>query len=117
MAIQYIKQKTDSNTIYSASRITIDGTNISTGEYFSAGFDAGLPQFCKTESILLVNDHVAFLCREHKSHYVEHLRAFNLSLGDLSVKTITDLSDTSPLSAYSIEGQLLLTPKRFLPLQ
>lgn len=117
VAIQYIKQKTDSNTIYCASQITIDGTNISTGEYFPAGFEAGLPQFCKTESIVLVNDHVAFLCREHKSHYIEHLRAFNLCLGDISVKKITDLSDTSPLSAYCIEGKLLLTPKRFLPLQ
>lgn len=28
VAIQYIKQKTDSNTIYCASQITIDGTNI-----------------------------------------------------------------------------------------
>ncbi len=42
--------------VYCASRITIDGTNISTGEYFPSGYEAGLTPFCKTESILLVND-------------------------------------------------------------
>ncbi len=66
VAIQYIKRKTDSNTIYCASTITIDGLNISTGEFFPSEFEAGLHQFCKIESILLVNDHVAFLYREHK---------------------------------------------------
>lgn len=114
VAKEYIQQKTDSSTIYSTSKIIIDGTDSGIGMFVSVGLDGGLPQFCKIEQILLVNNNVVFLCREHKSSYIEHLRSYELSPGNLTVHTISELKDTSTLSAYNTEGILLLTPKRFI---
>ena len=114
VARAYIEQITDSNMIYSTSNINIDGTNYDKEMFVSVGQEGALPQFNKIEQILLVNHHVVFLCQEHKSYYIEHLRSYELSAGNLAVNTVSELNDKSPLCAYNIEGRLLLTPKRFI---
>lgn len=114
IARQHIEQKTDSNMIYSTLRIIIDGTNYDVGMFVSGGQEGGLPQFSKIEQILLVNNDVTFLCRDHKSYYVEHLRSYELSPGNMAVHIISDFNDSSPLSAYSVGTKLVLTPKRFI---
>ena len=114
VAKEHIKQKTDSNMIYSTSNIIIDGTSWVVGMFVSVGQEGGLPQFSKIEQILLVNNDVTFLCKEHKSCYVEHLRSYELFPGNMTVHSISELNDISPLSAYFVEGKLLLTPKRFV---
>lgn len=87
------------------------------GRFVSVEQEGGLPQFSRIEQFLLVNSDVMFLCREHKSCYIEHLRSYKLYPGNLTVNNILELNDSSPLSAYHVEGQLLLTPKRFIQLQ
>lgn len=114
VAKEHIEQKTDSNVIYSTSKITVDGTDYGVGMFVSVGQEVGLPQFSKIEQILLVNNDVTFICQEHKSHYIEHLRSYELSPGNLTVHSILELNDSSPLFAYNVEGKLLLTPKRFI---
>ncbi|KAF7641019.1 hypothetical protein LDENG_00299320, partial [Lucifuga dentata] len=114
IAKQYIEQNTDSNIIYSTSAVVIDGTDYDVGMFVSVGQEGGLPQFSKIEQILLVNNNVVFLCREHKSWYIEHLRCYELVPGNLAVHTISELNDNPPISAYNLEGRLLLTPKRFI---
>jgi hypothetical protein len=116
VAQQYIRQKTDSSVVYSTSNITLDGTMYDVGRFVSVGQEGGLPQFSRIEQILLVNSDVMFLCREHKSCYIEHLRSYKLYPGNLTVNNILELNDSLPLSAYHVEGQLLLTPKRFIQL-
>ena len=115
VAQHYIKLKTDSNYIYRTSRVTIDGTDFFVGTFVSTGVEGGLPQFSKIQDILLENNDVAFLCRQHKSNYIEHIRAYKLAPDELTICTVSELNDICPLSAYSVEGQLLLTTKRFLP--
>lgn len=73
VAKAYIEQITESNMIYSTSKVSIDGMDYDVGMFLSVGEKGGLPQFCKIEQILLVNNHVVFLGREHKANYIEHL--------------------------------------------
>ncbi|XP_073718055.1 uncharacterized protein [Misgurnus anguillicaudatus] len=114
VAKEHIKQKTDSNLIYSTSKIIIDGTDYDVGMFVSVGQEGGLPQFSKIQQILLVNNDATFLCQGHTSHYTEHLRSYELYPGNATVHSVSELNDNSPLSAYSVEGKLLLKPKRFI---
>lgn len=114
IAMAYIAQNTDSNMIYSTSRVTIDGTDYAAGMFVSVGQEGALPQFCRIEQIFLVNNHIVFLCREHESRYIEHLRSYELVSGNLAVHITSELNDTLPLSAYFRQGKLLITPRRYI---
>lgn len=73
-AKDFIETKTDSQNIYSTSKVSIDGRHIlCKWNVFSAGHTGGLPKFSKIEHILLVNNTVSFLCRNYKCWYSEHL--------------------------------------------
>lgn len=117
VAKEHIKQKTDSNLIYSPSKIIIDGTDFDVGMFVSVGEEGGLPQFSKILQILLVNNDVTFLCQGHNSHYIDHLRSYELYPCAVYVHSVSELIDHPPLSAYSVDGKLLLTTKRFILLQ
>ena len=114
VAKTYIEQIIASNVIYSTSKDCIDGTDYVVGMVLSVGQEGGLPNYCRIEQVLLVNSSVVFLCQEHKSHYIEHLRSYELFPKNLAVHTPTELNDKTPLCAYNIDGRLLLTPKRFI---
>lgn len=114
VAQEYIKNKTDSRIIYSTSKFIVDGTTYSPGMFLSVGEDGGLPQFSKIEKILLVNNDVAFLCKDHKSNYIEHVRSYELYPSCIAIHSMSEFNDNLPLSAYYVEGKLLLTPKRFI---
>lgn len=114
VAKQHIQQKTDADSIYTTTKISIDGTQYGVGMFVSVGQEGGLPQFSQVENILLVNNNVTFLCNDHTSFYIEHLRSFELLPGNIAVHSIMELNDSVPLNAYSVHGKLLLTPKRFV---
>lgn len=114
VAKTYVKQITASNVIYSTSKICIDGTDYNVGMFLSVGQEGGLPKFCRLEQVLLVNSSVVFLCQRHISHYIEHLRSYELFPNNLAVHTPSELNDKTPLCAYNVDGRLLLTPKRFI---
>lgn len=114
VAKAYVEQVTDSRMIYSTSKVNVDGMDYAVGMFVSVGQEGGLPQFCKIEQILLVNNFVVLLSRQHKSFYVEHLRSYELLPQSLTLNTLSDLNDTSPLFAYNTDGRLLLSPKRFI---
>lgn len=116
IAQAHIRRQTTSDTVYCTSKVTIDGTDYISGMFVSVGVSGGLPKFCRLTQIYLVNDIVSFLCSDHDSWYVEHLRSYELSAtqGSLSIHLQSDFNDPTPLSAYKIDGLLLLTPKRFI---
>ena len=115
MAKDFIETKTDSQNIYSTSKVSINGTYFVNGMFVSAGQTGGLPKFSRIENVLLVNNSVSFLCRNHECWYSEHLRSFELtSTGNFSVHQLSDLNDTASLTAYNIDGHLMLTQKRFI---
>ncbi len=96
--------------------MTIDGTDYVCGMFLSDGVSGGLSKFSKIEQIYLVNHKVSFLCCDYDSWYVEHLQSYELSTTQtsLSIYLQSGLNDTVPLSAYKIDGLLLLSPKRFI---
>lgn len=114
IAKAYIAQKTDSNMIYSTSRVIRDGTGYAAGMFVSVGQQGALPQFCRIEQIFLVNSHIVFLCREHESRYIEHLCSYELVSGNLAVRITSELNDTLPLTAYYRQGKLVITPRRYI---
>lgn len=76
-----------------------------------------LPRFSRIENILLVDDTVTFLVRDHNSDYIEHLRSYELSPLNLMIQTMSDLNDALPIFAYSIEGKLFITLRRCIVLK
>lgn len=114
VAKQFVTERTDRPTVDSTEQIIIDGTAFCTGSNVSVGFEAGLPQFCKIDTIILIHSDVVLICRQQKSDYVEHLRAYELWPGNISVHTVNDFNDSHTLSAYNISGRVFLTPRRFI---
>lgn len=115
IAQDHIKEKTNSDTIYRTSSVTIDGVDYATGMFVSVKSHGGLPTFSEISDIYLLNNNVYFLCCDFWSWFTEHLRSYELTpLQHLSIHLQSDLNDTTPLSAYKIEGLLFLTPKRFI---
>ena len=115
VAKDFIQTQTDSQTIYSASTVSIKGTEFANGMFVSVGHSGGLPNFSRIDQVLLVNNSVFFLCSNYECWYLEHLRSFELtSTGHMSVHQLSDLNDTFPLTAYSIDGHFMLTQKRHI---
>ncbi|TKS90290.1 hypothetical protein D9C73_024421 [Collichthys lucidus] len=112
VAKAYVEQMTDSSMIYSTSVVSVDETDYGVEMFVTVGQEGGLPQFSEIEQILLVDNQIVFLCKRHTSYYIEHLRSYELSPGNLTVHLLKELNDTLPLSAYRADGKLLLTPKR-----
>jgi hypothetical protein len=56
IAKEYVAQKIGNNMIYRTLRVNIDGTDYDVGMFVSVGHEGGLPQFCRIEQILLVNN-------------------------------------------------------------
>lgn len=112
----HIRRLTTSDTIYQTSKVTIDDTDYVSKMFLTVGDSGGLSRFCRVEHIYLVNSTVSFLCSNYDSWYLEHLRSYELSPSQtsLSIHLQADLNDSVPLSAYEVEGSLLLTPKRFI---
>ena len=110
----YVEHMTESSMIYSTSVVNVDGTDYGVDMFVSVGQEGGLPQFSKIEQILLVDNQIVFVCKTHTSYYIEHLRSYELSSGNLTVHLLQELNDPLPLSAYRTDGRLLLTPRRFI---
>lgn len=77
--------------------------------FLSVGVSGGLSKFSKIEQIYPVNHNASFLCHDYDSWYEVHLRSYKLS-----IHLQSGVNDTVPLSAYKIDGSLLLTAKRFI---
>lgn len=114
-----IKKQTDSDSVFRTLKVTVDGTEYANGMFVSVGESGGLPKFAKILQIYLVNNKVSFFCTDYDCWYIEHLRCYELCppvLGHCqSFYLHSQLNDTVTLCAYRIEGRLLLTTKRFLP--
>lgn len=75
VAKAYVGRMTDSSMIYHTSGVNVDGTDYGVEMFVSVGQEGGLPQFCKIEQILLVDNQIVCLCKRHTSYYIEHLRS------------------------------------------
>lgn len=60
VAQPHIREHTTTDTIFKASKVTIDGTDYVCGMFLCVGASGGLSQFSKIEQILLCNNNVSF---------------------------------------------------------
>lgn len=61
VAKEYVEHMTDISMIYSTSGVNVDGTDYGVEMFVSVEQEGGLPQFCKIEQILLVDNQIVFL--------------------------------------------------------
>lgn len=69
VAQTHIRRQTASDSATYTSKLTIDGTDFTSGMFVSAGDRGGLPAFCKIADIYL-NHNVSFLCCNYDASLV-----------------------------------------------
>lgn len=99
VAQAHIRGQTTSDTVYRTSKVTIDGTDYTSGMFVSVGISGGLSKFCRLTQIYLVNHNASFLCCDYDSWYVEHLRSKEMSVtqASLSIHLQSEFNDTVPI--------------------
>lgn len=115
---QVMKKKfTTLRSVSLATTAYIHGTQYTTGMFVSFGSTSGLPDFCKIVHVLLVCNKPFFVLESFSAWYVEHLRCYELckrNTAQLMVAEPEELNHYIPLSAYTVRGRLLVSPKAFL---
>ena len=100
-----------------ATTAYIHGTRYTKGMFVSVGSTSGLPDFCKIVHVLLVCNKLFFLLEPFSAWYLEHLRCYEVVRRDsaqLMVAEPEDLNHYIPLSPYTVQGRVVVSPKAFL---
>ena len=100
-----------------ASSVCLDGVKYNPGMILSTGSSSCLPGFAQIEKILAANSEIQFVCHKMTSWYSEHLRSYQLQYHDtpsMCVVKLTELNDVLPLSVYRVQGELMVTLKRYV---
>ena len=104
-------------SLFDASSVCIDGIKYHPGMIISAGSCSGLPEFAQIERIVAANADILFVCLKMTAWYSEHLRSYELHCNDTTSMCVVKMSELNyvlPLPAYRVEGQLLVTLRRFI---
>lgn len=104
-------------TVLDASSVCIDGIKYHPGMMLSSGSCSGLPEFVRIEKILADNAEILFVCLKMTAWYSEHLRSYELHYNDstpVCVVRMSELNDVFPLSSYRVQGQLMVTLRRYV---
>lgn len=104
------------NSVSLATTAIIHGTKYTKGMFVSIGSTSGLPDFCKIVHVLLVCNNVFLVVEPFSAWYLEHLRCYEVCKRDpaqLMVAEPEELNHYTPLSAYTVRGRLLVSPKAF----
>lgn len=106
---------TDSGSVLLASSVCIEGIRYNTDMILCTGACSGLPEFGQITQIIAANPEIMFVCKKMTAWYREHLRSYQLSSMDASyVIKQSELNDIFPLSAYNVQGELMVTLKQFV---
>lgn len=102
---------------FDASSVFVDNVQYHPGMILSTGACSGLPRFVQIQKIVAGNKKICFICHKMTAWYSEHLRSYELEGGDIpsmSVVQLSALNDVFPLSAYRINGKLMVTLKQYI---
>lgn len=100
-----------------ASSVCIDGIKYNTDMMLCIGSCSGLPEFGQITQIVAANPDILFVCKRMTAWYHKHFRSYQLCYTDgpcMCVVKLSDLYDVFPLSAYNVQGKLMVTLKRFV---
>ena len=104
-------------SVLEAPSVSVDGVKYQPGMILSTGSCSGLPEFAQIEKIVAVNSDILFVCHKMSTWYCEHLRSYQLICDDVSsmcVVKMPELNDVLPLSAYRVQGELMVTLRRYV---
>lgn len=105
------------DSVLVVSSVCIDGIMYHPGMILCFGSCSGLTKFAQIEKIVAANTEIMFICHKMTAWYSEHLRSYQLLCGDTPsthVVKISGLNDILPLSAYRVQGKLVVTLKRYV---
>lgn len=103
--------------VLDASSICVDGIKYHPGMILSAGSCSGLPEFAQIEKIVTANTEILFVCHKMTAWYNEHLRSYHLlynGVPSMSLFKMSELNDVLPLSVYGVQGELMVTLRRYV---
>ena len=104
-------------SVLNASSVCVDGIKYHPNMILSAGSCSGLPEFAQIEKIIAADAAILFVCHKMTAWYCEHLRSYQLHCDDVTsmyVVNMSELNDVLPLSAYRVQGELMVTLRRFV---
>ncbi len=108
---------TTPESVLEVASVSVDGIKYHPGMILSSGSCSGLPAFVQIHKIVAVNVEILFVCHKLAAWYREHLRSYQLhcdSVTSMCVLKMSDLNDVLPLSAYMVQGELMVTLRRFV---
>lgn len=100
-----------------ASSACIDGIKYNIDMMLCIVSCSGLPEFGQIIQIVAANPDILFICKKMTAWYHEHFRSYKLCHTDgpsMCVVELSDLNNVFPLSAYKVQGKLMVTLKRFV---
>lgn len=101
--------------VLDVSSVCVDGIKYHPGMILSIGSCSGLSEFSQIKKIVTANTEILFICHKMTAWYCERLRSYQLLCSDIPstyVVKILELNDVLPLSAYRVQGELMVTLKR-----
>lgn len=104
-------------SVLDASSFCVDGIKYHPDMIGSTGSCLGLPEFAQIVKIVTANTEILFVCHKMTAWYCEHLRSCQLHYSDapsMCVVNMSQLNDVFPLSAYRVQGQLMVTLRRYV---
>lgn len=110
-----LPQNTAPGTMLVASSVCIDGIKYNKDMILCIGSCSGLPEFGQITQIVAANPDILFVCKRMTARYQEHFRSYQLLYTDgpcMCVVKLCDVYDVFPLSAYNVQGKLMVTLKR-----
>lgn len=113
-----ISSLTDSSIVYGTKKAILQGTEFVVGMFVCTGSYAALPVFKEIKNILLIQSDIIFLLKDYETCYDEHLRSYELTdhtRKSHTVRSLSQLTDQTPLIAYKVSGRLFLSCKYFIP--
>lgn len=105
------------DSVLDVSSVCIDGIMYHPDMVLCFGSCSGLSEVAQIEKIVAANTEIMFICHKMTAWYSEHLRSYQLLCGDIPsthVVKISGLNDVLPLSAYRVQGELMVTLKRYV---
>lgn len=102
------------DTVSLAKDIHLYDTQYVKGMIISAGHCSGLPDFYRILSIVVNLDNVSFISRKLSSWFMEHYELVESIYTDVEIMVPEALNDYHPLTAYTVGGKVLVTPKTCL---
>lgn len=103
-----------SGSVFDVSSVCLDGIKYNPGMILCTGSCSGLPEYAQIEKIVVANTEILFVCHKMTAY---DLRSYQLLCSDVTsmcVVRVSELNDVFPLSAYKVQGELMVTLRRYV---